>query len=310
MNLKKLKLKSLFKDEHAKFRIAIGLQFAFIPLLSLAVSIILNYIVLKVTLSVLSSFNSEKSFIVEDLLYLFAQKGLVDLVPWIVISTVALTFFGMFMGNVMLRPFRIIAEYCEGQLADEKKSYNPEFITELKLLSLFSEWFFHTITILKEAGGLTKIEVPEKYKRIHKPVFESNFFVNNFLVIIIMTLITAFLIYVGNAKMFEGVVEVIREIYSHEKSAGLYIQNISEVFDIISILSIGINIFIYFIYSFFLYSKVSAPAFGVFATMRSFINGRYSARVHLIGYSYLRNYTRMLNKYLDHVEKEYVSKDN
>jgi len=299
-----------FKDEHAKFRLKIGAQFAMIPLASIFLSIVLNYIVLKVTITVLGTFNSDKSFIAKDLLYLFAQNSLIEILPWLFTSLIILFVIGMFMANVMMRPFKIIGDYCDKQVNEGKAAYNPEFIAELKLLSLFSEWFFHTIDVLKEAGGLKKIEVPVKYKKIHKPVFESNFFIHNFLIIIITTLITALLIHSGNNKLFEGVVDVIKEIYPHERYASMYVNSISEIVGLISYFVITLNVVIYFIYSFYLYSKVSAPAFGVFATMRSFISGRHSSRVHLIGYAYIRNHTRKLNKYLDHVEKEFSSKDN
>ena len=75
-------------------------------------------------------------------------------------------------------------------------------------------------------------------------------------------------------------------------------------------MTIVFNIFTYLIFFYYLYGKVSIPAFGIFATMRSFISGRYASRVHLIGYPYIRNYTRTLNKYLDDLEKNYITKDN
>ena len=55
--------------------------------------------------------------------------------------------------------------------------------------------------------------------------------------------------------------------------------------------------------AFHLYNAVSGAAFGIFATMRSFIKGNHSARVHLVGYTYLRDSTRQLNKYLDWLQK-------
>ena len=51
-----------------------------------------------------------------------------------------------------------------------------------------------------------------------------------------------------------------------------------------------------------LYNKVSGAAFAYFATMRSFMKGKFSSRVHLIGYSYVRNYGRDLNRYLKFLE--------
>ena len=64
----------------------------------------------------------------------------------------------------------------------------------------------------------------------------------------------------------------------------------------------------YTMLGFHLYAKVSGAAFAIFSTMRSYMKGNYSSRVHLVGYSYLRDYTRKLNKYLDYVQN-YFAKD-
>ena len=61
--------------------------------------------------------------------------------------------------------------------------------------------------------------------------------------------------------------------------------------------------------SFHLYAKVSAPAFAIFATMRSFLKGNTKARVHLIGNYYARPETKKLNQYLDYIEKNVSSSD-
>ena len=53
-----------------------------------------------------------------------------------------------------------------------------------------------------------------------------------------------------------------------------------------------------------LYSKVSVPAFGVFATMRGFLRGNIKARVHLLGNYYLRHETKEINKFLSELEKK------
>jgi hypothetical protein len=42
--------------------------------------------------------------------------------------------------------------------------------------------------------------------------------------------------------------------------------------------------------------------------MRSFMKGNHSSRVHLVGYTHLREYTRKLNKYLDYIQNNF-SKD-
>ena len=75
--------------------------------------------------------------------------------------------------------------------------------------------------------------------------------------------------------------------------------------DDLVILSIVLVAFSYLALGFHLYDKVSGAAFGIFSTMRSFMKGNYFSRVHLVGYAYIRDYTRKLNKYLDHIQNNF-----
>jgi hypothetical protein len=303
-------LKSLSGDEYAKFRLQTGFKFALIPLLSMAFAFFTNYILLRVSLSVLSSIKSDKDYLVEDLLYTFSSKGLLDIAPYSLAVFVGLIFLGMYTANMMIRPFRLIAEHCDNEVNGVQSSYDQDFITELKLLSSFSEWFFGAIEISQKAGVLNKIEIPKKYKKIHKPVFETSFFIQNFLIIIITTICTGLLIHFGALEIYEGVVALVTEAYPNQGSLNQFLYDLKNIYWVTANAAILLNVIAYFIFLFYLYSKVSTPAFGVFATMRSFISGKRSSRIHLIGYPYMRNYTRMINKYLDHVEKQFYSKDN
>jgi len=303
-------VKSIKDDEFVKFRLSMGFKFALIPTIALVSSVVMNYILLRVTLSVLASFESGKNYIVEDVIFIFAEKGIVTVLMYSGVVFVCLFVLGMFVANVTLRPFKVIGEYCESSLESDELSYDPDFLSELKLLSSFSEWFFSVMLMARETKIIKGISIPSKYKRIHKPVFETSFFIQNFLIIIITTLATGFLIHIGTEEVYTGVIEVIREAYPSKGTINAFLVELNEISWQISNFCILINALLYFLFSIYLYSKISTPAFGIFATMRSFVSGKYSSRVHLIGFPYVRKYTRMVNKYLDHLEKEYTSKDN
>ena len=292
----KKKLKNIFKDQdRAKFRIITGLKFAIIPILSLLFLLVLSYVILAVSLAAMDTFHVDKSFILHDLVKSFISHTIVSMFPWVSGMFVTLFIIGLFIGSLMLRPFKNIAEYCENRLNDKDEPYDPSFSTDLKLLNSFAEWFF----LMVEDRSKGEHVIPGKFRGIHKPVFEKNFFLYNFLIVIIVTILTAVTIHYLSLEMFEDIVQVVNEVFSANKQVTLFSSSLYRVFFNISNLSIVFNIILYMAFLFHIYSKVSTPAFGMFATMRSFIMGKKQSRVHLIGYTYIRSYTRTLNKYLD-----------
>ncbi len=291
-------LKNLIKnDVEARFRLVVAFKFAIIPIISFIILLLLSYVLLSTLLLIMDSFEVDKNFIAKDLLWDFVSGSIASTIPWIMGLFVGLYILGLLVGSYVIRPFRTIAEYCEKRVQGEDASYDPGFYTDLKLLSSFSEWFFSTIEIVD--GKM--IDLPKRYKGIHKPVFETNFFIHNFVITFLVTIVTALAIHYLSLEVFEDVVAIVDEIYIKEIALKKLLANLYNIFILISNIAILFNFFLYMGFSINLYSKISTPAFGVFATMRSFISGRRSARVHLIGYPYIRDYTRILNKYLDQV---------
>ncbi|MFG1500787.1 hypothetical protein ABMA70_11335 [Halobacteriovorax sp. XZX-3] len=304
--------KDFKKDDQAKFRLKMGLIFAVIPFISIFVGFILNWILLKSTIIYITAYRKDIDYIIDSLIYDYLQIGLMEALPWMIISIAFLLVAGIVLAQLMLRPFDEIAQYCLDFLGAEEKvtNFDGEFKSELRLLSSFSDWFFTTTSTLRMSGKLTQIEVPSKYKRIHKPVFETMFFVHKSIYVAITCILTGMIILIINYALFDAVISVVNEIFTNGKFAKDYFSNMALIQDDIVGITIIINIVSYGFFMAYLYNKVATPAFGIFATMRSFISGRYTSRVHLIGYKYVRHQTRAINKYLDYMEKEYSVKDD
>ncbi len=211
--------------------------------------------------------------------------------------------FGIYISELLLRPFRVIGDYCENFLEDRTASYDPDFFSDLKLLTRFSEWFFNTIYIADQNGVLKPIEVPQKFTRIHKPVFETGFFLQFSFLILATSIVSGILFYEVISGVHEQVVQMAFDILPNKYEIQYFLLYQSSVLSSIIVGTLIMQVFAYMLMAMNLYRKVSTPAFGIFATMRSFIKGRYDSRVHLIGYSYLRPQCRKLNKYLAEMQK-------
>ena len=92
---------------------------------------------------------------------------------------------------------------------------------------------------------------------------------------------------------------------NQSESVSYFLKEEGQLLSYVLWTSICLQMFFYTLLSFNMYSCVSGPAFGIFSTMRSFIKGNHSARVHLIGYGFLRDHCRTMNKYLDHVQRKF-----
>ena len=56
----------------------------------------------------------------------------------------------------MIRPFKSIGKYCEDKMNDKKNYYEPDFFSDLKLLTSFSVYFFSKIDQATIKGKLMK----------------------------------------------------------------------------------------------------------------------------------------------------------
>jgi len=290
-------------DEEVRFRLFNGLKIASIPVLTCCVLIIFLWVFLSMDLVFFKSNGYANFEQFNEVFYDFIISKLLEFsVIFIGLFTMTLI-FGIYISELLLRPFRVIGDYCEKFLEDRSTSYDPDFFSDLKLLTRFSEWFFNTIYIADQNGMLKPIEVPQKFTRIHKPVFEKGFFLQFSFLILATSIVSVIFFYEVIGGVHEQVVQMAFDILPNKYEIQYFLLYQTSVLGSIIVGTLIVQVFAYILLSVNLYKKVSTPAFGIFATMRSFIKGRYDSRVHLIGYSYLRPQCRKLNKYLSEMQK-------
>ncbi len=302
-------IKQLNKDEEVRFRLVNSLKMTLIPVCSLILTLLFAIFFLKFDLIFFESFGYPNVEVLKEAYFDFILSKSLELVPIAALFFVILVFVGIYISDILLRPFRVIGDYTEKFLNGEKCSYDPDLFTDLKLLTRFSEWFFNAIEISTTNGQLKPLEVPNKFTRIHKPVFEYSFFLQYFLFILAITICSGVFIHMFAVNVNTHIVELAGKVLENKQEVHYFLLKQSGLFESLLYIVIVGQILAYFALSVHLYNKVSAPAFGIFATMRSFIKGNYKSRVHLIGHPYVRPSCRKLNRYLDHLEKNLVKKN-
>lgn len=310
---KKIKFSKLFQTEETQFLIITALKF-----LGVAVMIscfVAFYIFRNVRFNYYFFVSQGFGNAVElkTAFYEYVLSSFFDLLPLMLGFYVALFFAGLYIGKMILRPFKNIGDYCEEVMENPDVDFRIDQFSDYRTLTSFSEFFLeHLRDARKKNVKLHKYDIPKRFMGIHSPTFEKQFIFNFSFIMIILSIISTMAIVDVAGDVYTNVVELAiltlkgklddgtRSFILSQKSftEELYLYTGSQVFVFYTILAIH------------LYGKASGAAFGIFSTMRSFLKGNYFTRVHLVGYYHVRDYTRSLNKYLDYIQKNYCDRNN
>ena len=233
----------------------------------------------------------------------------VENLPVLFVFHIILFFIGVYVGWIVLRPFRMIGEYSESVLANPNAIYKVEEFSTYNLLTRFSEFFFEFLRESRKRNAIISNSIPPQFSRIHKPVFDKIFMLHFGILLVIISISSGVFIIESSSTAYESMIELATRTLPNQKGVSRFFREQMFILDDLVILTICLIAFSYISLGFHLYSKVSGAAFGIFSTMRSFMKGNYSSRVHLVGFAYVREYTRKLNKYLDYIENN-LSKEH
>lgn len=290
------------KDDEVQFRLITTLKISIIPVITMIVLAIYLANVLKMNLIFFEANGFYQLAELRDAYYDYITSTLFDILPFIAGMFIANVFLGLYLADMILRPFRIIGSYCEKKSNNEDAEYDSEFFSDLKLLMGFTELFFNVMSSSTKNGRFLPVDVPHKYTKIHKPVFEQAFFIQFSFFLVITSIGLAFAIYVLTADVYDHMVKLSIDTLKQNKTILYFLRYQSELIHEVVYSVMIAHCLAYFAMAFHLYSKVATPAFGIFATMRSFMKGSHSSRVHLIGFNYVRIQSRKINKYLDQLQ--------
>ncbi len=233
---------------------------------------------------------------------------LIEALPYLLLFHIVIFFMGLYIGHLILRPFKQIGDYCTKAIENPDIAYRPEEFSAYKLLVRFSELFFVHTREARQKNKLTVRDIPPQYMGVHKPVFDGSFLFHFSFFLIIIVIVSIVVIMNFASDVHENMTQLaIRMIKADPKMMTAFFQEQGFLVDEMWFLTAILVIVLHLVMGIHLYSQVSGAAFGIFATMRSFMKGNWQNRVHLVGYSYLRDSTRALNKYLDWLQKNLSS---
>jgi len=240
-----------------------------------------------------------------DVFYNYLLSETLDNLMVFFLFHIFLFFIGTYVGWIILRPFRMIGEYCEVVISNPNAIYKVDEFSTYKLLTRFSEFFFEYVREARKKGEIMSNSIPPQFSRIHHPVADKIFMLHFGILLVIIAISSSVFIIENGSSIFQNMIELSSKTLAKSIEANRFFAAQTFVMDDIFTLTIVLITVAYLSLGLHLYSKVSGAAFGIFSTMRSFMKGNYFSRVHLLGYAYIRDNTRKLNKYLDYIQDNF-----
>ena len=200
----------------------------------------------------------------------------------------------------------MIGEYCEKVLENPNAIYKTDEFSNYKLLTRFSEFFFEFLRESRRKGEIVSNSIPPQYTKIHKPILDWIFLLHFGILLIIISICSCVFIIDNSSILFQEMTDLAMKTLNNTTAVRKFFASQSFVLDELVFMTVVLTSLSYIFLGLHLYGQVSGAAFGIFSTMRAFMKGNYFSRVHLVGYAYIRDYTRKLNKYLDYLENNLI----
>jgi hypothetical protein len=298
--------KNFFSSELSKFKLKNGLTLALCYYLIVSTVVFYQWILLKINVTYFESIYSKQFPGFPEAFYDFLVGESSILLMLVGSIGIVIFFVGGMVSELLLLPFKYLAKFTDESLKNPNLEYEPKNIINFQFLSRFSEFFFGQIGRSRvKKVSMENGFIPKSFTRIHAPPFDGFFLLQFSLVMLLILGISSYMIILFNSTLYSSVIDFVMSNDSLKGSNAIdFIIKQQSIFEEViyplMFLSLVGNLFI----SAYMYSRVSGAAFGIFSTFRAFFKGNRKARIHLIGYTFVREHTRKLNSYLEQMEIE------
>jgi hypothetical protein len=194
-------IKRVFKTEDSRFILSVGLKVSGI---SFGITLIVYWFLFQIMRLNYAFFKSHgfPEFGEGSPFFDHIIQEAVENIPLLFAFHVFLFFIGVYVGWLILRPFRTMGEYCEAVLENPSIVYNVEQFSTYSLLTRFSEFFFEFLRESRNKNMIINNSIPPQYSKIHKPVFDSIFMLHFGLLLLIISISSAVFIIENSSSVF------------------------------------------------------------------------------------------------------------
>lgn len=305
------KIKDLFKwDEYQKLRLKVALILLAVPTVVWSIVALFFHIVIKLNLFYLNAFSPNAVVEVSQKIELFFEEKSIFYIMIFGGYLVLNLFCGLHIAARLVRPFRRMAEFCKLAQKNPGLVYEPDFFSDFKFLTSFTDYFFSHLQQSRQKKSWSAQTIPPHYARVRGPVFERSYFLSLFFVFSMMTVLAVTFLYFWSIDLNGELMNLA--LATLKKSGSMEVNLFREQANLLNSIITFSAVLLLLTYSVliaYFYQIAAGAAFAFFSTFRGYIKGQTHVRVHLIGHSFLRDYGREVNQYLKVVSREISNPD-
>ena len=127
-------------------------------------------------------------------------------------------------------------------------------LTDHRLLIMFCDFFFSATEQMIVENKFKQCSVPERFTKIHKPVYDWSFFMSYFLIILALTVLSIIGVITIDTGIREQIIELSTNFLKATPSVKYFLSEQFVVFDLVVFLLISFHVAIHFSFGFYLYS--------------------------------------------------------
>ena len=149
------------------FKVYTSLKIISIPLMTLGILASMLWIILSLNLVFFSANGFVQVSGLEDTFYEHLSQILFSNLKSGLLALAIMAILGWYVSILILRPFKLIGEYCDQVSKGEKPEYNQDLFTDVRLLTSFCDYFFNYM----EKNNHLLHKQWDLYDALKKPVY-------------------------------------------------------------------------------------------------------------------------------------------
>jgi hypothetical protein len=300
---------NFFTSKESRFQLITAFKIILVPLISFSFSMYMIWIFMSMSHLFFESNGFLSNIHVREAFFDHAFKGVTENLIYILIYFILLFFIGIYIASLLLRPFKQIGNYSQESLTNNLIEYKADFMADLRMLTNYSHIFFDYLDNCKINKKFESKVVQEKYLKINGPIFDTSFFLNYSIIILIITFVSTYIIYLSTVIIHESIVDLaIGYLKTEDKVMQIFFTKQSYILNSVHIVSTSLIIILYYSLIKSIIDTISGVEFHFFKTMREFMKGNTNSRIFLRKNDPGHADADKLNKYLDYLQKNLEKK--
>lgn len=284
---------NIFRSPDSKYFIRTANRIIFVPLITVGLVLYSIWMYMDINYYFFTSKGMAISDTIKEAFIDHLVLEQIDALPWVGLFFIMVYFLGLFLAHLVLRPFKVAAVICQEAIEGASET------TQIKGL-MKHQLVVKAVLLLTDFIATRDHAIPPELAKISKPKLDKVFYLQYFLCMSILSIITAVAVYVGIHHLHESIVGSATLFLKTDSQVASFLVNQR---DLVSSMGMACTIFsllLYLLIARGLVRDVEGVSYGYLRDVRKVIEGDYGRRLQPRSVDPGTEAAISINRMLDH----------